>query len=520
MADVPATIGVCGAGTMGAGIAQLAAEAGARVLVHDPVEGAVERGLDRVRRQVGRDVERGRRAAADAQALLARLTPVGALEELAPAGLVIEAAPERLPLKRELVARLEAAVPAETVLASNTSSISITAIAAEARDPGRIVGMHFFNPPPLMRLVEVIAGERSGAAALDVARATGAAMGRHVIEATDTPGFLVNRCNRPFNLEALRIVEEGLATPEQVDRIVRMGGGYRMGPFELMDLVGLDTTADVQRSFWDQSHGEPRWRPSPAVARMVAAGRLGRKTGEGWYAHPHEVRDPEAAAPGGGDGLVVVAGETALAAELLELAAEAGWDVALPEEAAGELPALIVDCGPMEDDDTPVGSRPPGPQVLLCDTAPLGALDPGGAAAGFFALPPLGGSRLVELTRSPTTSPTAAAVAEGFFRSLGRHVEWVGDAPGLVLGRIVCQLVNEACFALDARVGAPEDVDAGLVLGLNHPRGALEWADAIGPGEVLAVVAGLHEEYQEERYRSARTLREAVRHETPLRPGT
>ena len=514
MTDVPATIGVCGAGTMGAGIAQLAAQAGARVLVQDPGAGAVERGLATVRRVVDRDVEKGRRSRDDADALLGRLTPVERLEDLAPAGLVIEAAPERLAVKRELIAALEAIVAGDAVLASNTSSISITAIAAEARRPQRIVGMHFFNPPPLMKLVEVVAGARSGEPALATARATGAAMGRHVIDTVDGPGFLANRCNRPFNLEALRIVDERLATPEQVDRIARMAGGYRMGPFELMDLVGLDVTLDVQRSFWEQSYGEPRWRPSPAVERLVAAGRLGRKAGEGWFAYPREAADPEPPAPGGGDGLVVVAGESVLAGELLEAAADAGWDVAIPEEAEGELPALIVDCGSTEDDVPLQG----GPQVLLCDAAPLSALDPGGASAGFFTLP-AAGARLVELTRTPTTSPVTAAAAENFFRSLGRHVEWVGDAPGLVLGRIVCQLVNEGCFALDAAVGSPEDVDAGLVLGLNHPRGPLEWADAIGPAEVLTVIGGLHDEYGEERYRSARALREAVRHETALRPG-
>jgi 3-hydroxybutyryl-CoA dehydrogenase len=514
MTELPSTIGVCGAGTMGAGIAQLAAVAGARVLVHDPQPGAVERGVEGIRRVLDRDVERGRRTRADADAALGRLEPAAGLEALAPCGLVIEAAPERLELKRELFGALEAVVPADAVLATNTSSIPVTEIAAGAERPERVVGMHFFNPPPLMRLLEVVAGQRSGAAALAVARATGEAMGKHVIDATDGPGFLVNRCNRPFNLEALRIVAERLATPEQVDRIMRMGGGYRMGPFELMDLVGLDVTLAVQRSFWEQSFGEPRWRPSGEVARLVAAGRLGRKTGEGWFTHPHAREDPEPPAPGGGDGeLVIVAGESALAFDLLEAAGAAGWDAATPEEAAGEVPALIVDCGATEDDPPLQG----GPQVLLCDAAPLSALDPGGASAGFFALAPFEGSRLVELTRSPTTSAAAAAAAERFFTSLGRHVEWVGDAPGLVLGRIVAQLVNEACFALGEGVGAPEDVDAGLVLGLNHPRGPLEWADAIGPGEVLAIVMGLHGEYAEERYRPAPALRRAVRAETPLR---
>jgi 3-hydroxybutyryl-CoA dehydrogenase len=380
-----------------------------------------------------------------------------------------------------------------------------------------VVGMHFFNPAPVMELVEVVAGERSGEAALETTRELGRAMGRQVIDAADGPGFLVNRCNRPFGLEALRVVQEGLASPEQVDRICRLAGGFRMGPFELMDLVGIDVGLEVSKSFYDQSFGEPRWRPSMLAARKAASGDLGRKTGRGWYEYagdePHRPDDPPAPEPGGGDGrLVVIAGGSALAEALADAALEAGWRVADPEDAEGEdVPALIVDCGGLEGEVTLQG----GPQLVLCDEAPLAELDPEGSAAGFFATVPLGG--LVELTRSPTTSDAAARAAEGFFASLGRHVEWVGDAPGLVLGRIVCQLVNEACFALGEGVGAAEDIDAGMVLGLNHPRGPLEWGDAIGPATVLGVLAALCEEYREERYRAAPALLRAVRTGVALR---
>jgi 3-hydroxybutyryl-CoA dehydrogenase len=486
-------IGVAGAGTMGAGIAQLAARSGARTLLHDPDPAALERGLARLR-------ERG----ADAE-------PAHGLAALAGCELVIEAAPEDLALKRELFRAIAAATGPDCVLATNTSSLSVTAIAAGVPGPERVVGMHFFNPAPVMRLLEVVAGDASSERALALARATGEAMGRHVVDATDGPGFLVNRCNRPFSLEALRIVQERLATPEQVDRICRMGGGFRMGPFELMDLVGLDVGLEVARSLHAQSFGEPRWRPSPLVARLVAAGRLGRKAGRGWFEHPHESRDPDPPEPGG-EGLVVVAGETPLAFELLEAAAQAGWDAATPAEAAGEVPDLIVDCGATEDDPPLQGA----PQVILCDSGSLAGLDPGGSAAGFFCVPPLG--RLVELTRGPGTSDAAAQGAERFFGALGMHPEWVGDAPGLVLGRIAGQLVNEACFALGEGVGDAGAIDAGMVLGLNHPRGPLEWGDAIGPGAVLAIVVGLQEEYREERYRPAPALVRAVREETELRP--
>jgi 3-hydroxybutyryl-CoA dehydrogenase len=490
--SVPEVIGVCGAGTMGAGIAQLAAQAGARTLVYDPVEGAAAKAIDRIAQLVAKG-----KVPAEAHA---RLRPA-TLEELAPAGLVIEAIPEDLELKRELFAQL-----GNPVLATNTSSLLVTEIAAGVERPERVVGMHFFNPAPLMRLVEVVAGARSSEAALAVARATGEAMGRHVIDAVDGPGFLVNRCNRPFGLEALRLLQENVATVEQIDRIVRLGGGFRMGPFELQDLVGLDVGFEVQKSFYAQSFGEPRWRPSGLSARMVAAGKLGRKAGEGWYAYPAgRPEDPPAPETEPGDGLVVIAGETALAVELLDAAEAAGWDARAPEEAGGEVPALIVDCG-ATDEDPPLQG---GPQVLLVDAAPLSAIDPGGGSAGFFALAPLG--ELVELTRSPTTTAAAEVGAQRFFPSLGLRTEWVADAPGLVLGRIVAQLVNEACFALGEGVGSAEDVDAGLVLGMNHPRGPLEWADHHGAAEMLAVLEGLQREYGEERYRPAPALLRAVR---------
>jgi 3-hydroxybutyryl-CoA dehydrogenase len=503
---VPEIIGVIGAGTMGAGIAQLAAQAGARTLVHDPDASALEKGLENARGRIASGVEKGRLE----ESSLGTLEGAGELAGLADAGLVIEAAPEDLELKQRLLSELAGHVADGCVLASNTSSLSVTAIAAGVPGPERVVGMHFFNPAPVMKLVEVVAGLQSGDAALAVARSTGEAMGRTVIEAADVTGFLVNRCNRPFGLEGLRLVEQRIATPEQVDRICRLSGGFRMGPFELMDLVGIEVGFGISESFYRQSYGEPRWRPSPLAARMAASGRHGRKTGEGWYSYPEgRPEDPEPPEPGGGDGLVVIAGESALAGELAAAAEAAGWDVA--EAGGDDVPFLIVDCGATEEDPPLQG----GPQLLLCDAAPLAALDPSGPSAGFFAAPPLG--RLAELTSQPSTAPATLAAAERFFATLGMLTERVGDAPGLVLGRIVCQLVNEACFAVGEGVGSPGDVDAGMVLGLNHPRGPLEWGDAIGAADVLTVLMGLGEEYREERYRPAPALLAAARAGAPLR---
>jgi 3-hydroxybutyryl-CoA dehydrogenase len=440
---------------MGAGIAALAAEARLHTLLYDPDREALARAP-------------------------AGVEPVRDLDALAPCGLVIEAAPEDLELKRALFARLAEVVEPDCVLATNTSSLSVTALAAGLPHPECVVGMHFFNPPARMRLVEVVAGEASGQHALAVAREAGEAMGKHVIGAADAPGFIVNRCNRPFGLEALRAVQDGLATPEQVDRICRMAGGFRMGPFELMDLVGLDVGLAVSRSFYEQSFGEPRWRPSPLVARRVAAGHLGRKAGRGWYEYPPgRAADPEPAPTGrpSPPTRVTIAGPLD---ELRSRAAEAGWEVV--------------------DGDGRPGVTVDGHELALCDTTPA-------RGAGFNLVPPLG--RLVEVTGEP-------GPGERFFASLGMHVERVGDGPGLVLGRIVAQLVNEACFALGERTGSAADIDAGMVLGLNHPRGPLSWGDLIGPDRVLAVLAGLQDEYRDDRWRPAPRLLHAAHAGAPL----
>jgi 3-hydroxybutyryl-CoA dehydrogenase len=512
MAQAPRTIGVIGAGTMGAGIAQLAClQAGARTLLHDPIPEALERGTNAIRGQLAKGATRGRWTADEAKAAERRLTPASALEALAEAELVIEAAPESLELKQELFARLEDGILNDTaVLATNTSSLLVTAVASKLTHPERVVGMHFFNPPPVMALLEVVAGAASSAAALAIARAAGEAMGKRVIDAIDGPGFLVNRCNRPWGVEALKLLSERIAPLETIDRIMRQAGGFRMGPFELMDLVGVDVGLEVSKSFYEQSFGEPRWQPSPITVKTVAAGRLGRKSKRGYYDYTRGTdayREPDTDPParGGGDGVVVVAGDTPLAAELEVAATDAGWTAITPIEAPdAEAPFLIIDASVGEDAGPPLQG---GPQAILTAAGSLASLDPGGSAIGFHMLPPVSECKLVELTKGPESSDATAAAAERFFTTLGKHVVYVGDAPGLVLGRIVCQVINECAFALGEGVGTAADIDTGLVYGMNHRRGPLAWADTIGIDHVLAVLEALYEERREERYRLAPALR-------------
>jgi 3-hydroxybutyryl-CoA dehydrogenase len=290
-------VGVVGAGTMGAGIAQIAALGGYETLLYEIDEKQLQRGLEMIRNGMRRGAERGRWSEAATEQALERLRSDTLIELLRECDLVIEAAPEDLDLKRNLFERLAATCGPETVLATNTSSLSVTAIAAALPDPQRIVGMHFFNPPALMELVEIVAGDESGEPALERATEVGSGMGRTPVRARDSVGFVANRCVRPFFLESLRMLADGVAPHDEIDRIIRLGAGLRMGPFELMDLIGIDVNFAVARSFWEQSFGEPRWRPSPIHERMVASGRLGRKTGRGFYSYekgePHRPRDPD-----------------------------------------------------------------------------------------------------------------------------------------------------------------------------------------------------------------------------------
>ncbi len=294
---------------MGAGIAQLGCAAGFATVLHDPLPEALQRGVEDVRQGLARWAEKGR-GGPDAADLL---TAAPSLDGLAGCDLAIEAAPERLELKRELFAELSQVCGRDAILATNTSSIPVTALASAAQRPENVVGMHFFNPPPLMRLLELIRADQTGDRALGLAREVGAAMGKDVILAADGPGFLVNRCGRPFSAEALRCLQERIADHAAIDRIYRLGGGFRMGPFELMDLVGIDTGLEVAQSFAALSFGEPRWRPNPIQARMVAAGRLGRKSGRGYYDYSEQpYRPDDAPAPTGDEDFHALAADAGL----------------------------------------------------------------------------------------------------------------------------------------------------------------------------------------------------------------
>jgi len=287
-------IGILGAGTMGRGIAQVAALGGFETRLYDAFPEAADAAAVKLRETLAKGAARGRWSDDEADAASNRIGPAHGLGDLDGCELLIEAAPEDLALKQKLFATAAGVCGPETILASNTSSLRVTDIAAGVPGPERLVGMHFFNPPALMKLVEVVATERSSEQALAATTEVARAMGKTPIRARDTPGFVVNRLARPFSLESLRMLGEGLADAPTIDRVVRLGGGFRMGPFELIDLIGLDVNLTIARSFYTQG-GEPeRWRPSAIQERLVAAGKLGRKSGEGYYAYRDgDKREPD-----------------------------------------------------------------------------------------------------------------------------------------------------------------------------------------------------------------------------------
>jgi 3-hydroxybutyryl-CoA dehydrogenase len=486
------TVGVAGAGAMGRGIAQIAAQAGSVVRLYDTQPGAVERALQELGSQWDRLLEKGRLDAAAVQSAKERLRSAATLRDLADCDLVIEAVVERLDVKQSLFAELEAIVGADAVLASNTSSLSVTAIAAGLQRPQRVAGYHFFNPVPLMKVVEVIAGIKTDAAVCEGLTAYARQMGHTPVQAQDTPGFIVNHAGRGYNTEALRIASEGVADFATIDRILRDQVGFRLGPFELMDLTGLDVSHPVMESIFRQYYDEPRYRPSVITAQRVAGNVLGRKTGEGFYRYV--------------DGKAQVAAEPA-APRVDELPPV--W-VSTRAARRAELFQLLKDLGARVET-----GQSPSLQALTL-VAPLGfdvttvavveRLDPA-RTVGIDLLVEDSATKRRVLATNPATRADMRDAAHALFARDGKPVSVIRDSAGLVTQRVVATIVNIAADICQQRICSPKDLETAVTLGLGYPLGPLAMGDRWGPTNVLEVLFNMQTVYGDPRYRPSPWLR-------------
>ncbi len=490
-----AAVLVVGAGIMGAGIAQVAALAGHDVMLYDTRAGAAEQARDKLGSTLDALVSRGKLAAEAAASALARIAPAARLADGASAGLVVEAIVENLDAKRALFRELEQLVDASAVLATNTSSISVTAIANGLAQPGRLVGMHFFNPVPLMKLVEVISGLRTEPEVAAAVFALAQAWGKVPVHAKSTPGFIVNRIARPFYAEALALLLEQAATPQVLDTCMK-AAGFRMGPCELMDLIGHDTNFAVTNSVYEANFYDKRYQPSLVQREMVAGGLLGRKSGQGFYGYPDAmpalpvaVHEAPATARE-----VVVHGAGALADHLERAAAQAlaaqGWGPARARASAWS--GLEID----------------GARLMLTDGRPAFAVARSAGVADIavfdrvYAAAPAPGYALAYALNEGASTPWRAQ-AGAWLAALGFTPLEVGDAPGLVVARTVAMLVNEASDAVLQGVCTPEGADSAMKLGVNHPRGPFEWLREWSVAGVIDVVAALDAMYCGDRYRAS-----------------
>ena len=473
-------LGIAGAGAMGQGIAQVSATGGLQVLLLDADPAVAEQAVAAVRGRLDRLVEKGRMAESEAEAVAARLTAVKDIAELTPCDAVVEAVFEDLEVKRRLFREIEVTVKPDCLIASNTSSIPIASIARACEKRGRVAGLHFFNPVPLMKLVEVISGPETDEATAEALFELGKRMGRVPVRVKDAPGFLVNMGGRAFTTEALRIAQANIATPAQIDAIMRDCRHFRMGPFELMDLTGIDVNYPVSQIVYEGYMHDPRIKTAPIHKALYDAGRFGRKTGAGWYRYDTTGKPLDPPSPDH---------ETDAAPAVRVCLAEAD------ERLAGFCAELGLETG---DDDgrCPILAAPTGRDAT--NTALASGVD----FRRLVALDLLGDtSRRVTIMTAPgadaaTRDAVAAAIALN-----GRRVTAIKDSPGFVAQRIAAMIANLGCYMAEIGLGTPADIDTAMKLGLNYPLGPLELAEDIGLAETCEILKDLQAVTGEDRYR-------------------
>lgn len=475
-------IGVVGAGAMGAGIAQLLAVNGYTVRLFDVVDGAAERARDKITTHLQALVNRNKLADEKAKEALRRIAPAVTLDDFHDADLVIEAIIEDLPKKRDLFASLERIVSSDALLASNTSSLPIGAVAGALDKPDRFAGMHFFNPAPVMRLVEIIPGPDTAPSTVECLRSLAELLGRSPIQVKDSPGFVVNFGGRAYQTEALAVVHESVATPAMVDAVMRDCCGFRMGPFELMDFTGIDVGFPVTQFVHRSAFGDPRLRSTPLHQYLYECGRFGRKSGVGFYDY-REAATPQDQPP--------------------QPAASPASRVALAEDNA-VLAALVAEAGGnVVDDDgvVPILGAPVGEDCTdYCIRLGLDARRTCVVDTLFNS------EKRLTAMAAPGHDAATVGAAVGLLASK-RPVTLIRDSAGFIAQRIVAMIANLGCEMAQTGLAAPEDIDKAMRLGLNYPRGPIEFADQIGTARLLSLMQNMQRVSGDDRYRPSLWLR-------------
>jgi 3-hydroxybutyryl-CoA dehydrogenase len=485
-------VGVVGVGAMGQGIAQMAAQAGAQVHLFDTQAPAVQKAIQAITQQWQKMLEKGRISSDTCATYSARLHACDSLSQLSACDLVIEAIVENLAVKKELFGQLEALVPASAVLATNTSSLSVTAIAAELKLPQRFAGFHFSNPVPLMKVVEVVAGLKTSSAVCEQLDAFTRQMGHIPVRTRDTPGFIVNHAGRGYGTEALRIVGESVSDFATIDRILKDQVGFKLGPFELMDLTALDVSHPVMESIYHQYYEEPRFRPSIITAQRLSAGVLGRKTSEGFYSYvdgkaqlPMDAPVPQVQEMPP----VWVSSRAARRPELLQLLKS--LDARIETSAQPSEHALIL-VAPLGFDVTTV--------------AAVDRLDPH-RTLGLDLLFSDAHTKRRVLASNPATRPDMRQAAHALLARDGKPVSLIRDSAGFVTQRVVAHIVNIASDICQQSICTPQDLETAVQLGLGYPMGPLAMGDHCGPASILEVLFNMQTVYGDPRYRPSPWLR-------------
>lgn len=482
-------LGIVGTGLMGRGIAQIAAQAGIPVVLYDKRPSAAEEARKAIAETWAMLIAKGKLTPEAAAESTARLRVANELAGLKTCSIVVEAIAEKLDVKQCLLQEVEAIVSDQCIIATNTSSLSVAALAAGCKHPERVAGFHFFSPVPLMKVVEVISAPLTDAhvanALVDMAKR----MGHTPVRASDTPGFIVNHAGRGYVTEALRLLGENIAPHSEIDRILHLGAGFRMGPFELLDLTGLDVSQPVMESIYEQFFQEPRFRPSPIARQRQAAGLLGRKTQRGFYSYENgKKRDvPPLLVPERKDIPV--------------------W---IDPVAANDFPAvvkLIEGLGAkLDKSKKPASSSlcmvlPIGRDVTTCVTST--GLDP----TRTVALDPLFQAGCRTLMLNPLTSPKYRDAAHALFAADGVPVAVIHDSPGFVSQRVIASIVNIGCDIAQQAIATPEDIDLSVNLGLGYPLGPLSMGDRLGARTVLRILDEMYDFYRDPRYRASPWLK-------------